>query len=127
MPLISAATAPTFTLPNAPHTVFIGLASPSRGAKETSVCRVTLAAGTPAVEHSLDREEVVVALAGRAVASFDGVRHEVGPGDALVVPAHQPFTLANPYSEPFDAVAVLPVGGMARMAGGNPFTPPWAE
>jgi quercetin dioxygenase-like cupin family protein len=127
MPLIPSATTPTFTLPGAPDTLFTGLASPSRGAKETSVWRVRLAPGTPAAEHSLDREEVIVALAGRAVASLDGARHEVGAGDALVVPPHEAFSLANPYTEPFEAVAVLPVGGRARIGDGEPFTPPWAE
>jgi quercetin dioxygenase-like cupin family protein len=127
MPVISAATAPTFTLPDAPDTVFTGLASPSRGTRETSVWRVRLGPGTPPTEHSLDREEVIVALAGRAVASLDRTRHEVGAGDALVVPAHQAFSLSNPYSEPFEAVAVLPVGGRARVGDGEPFTPPWTE
>ena len=127
MPVISAASAPTFKLPNAPHAVFTGLASPSRGAKETSVWRVTLGPGSPAAEHSLDHEEVIVALAGRAVASLDGVQYEVCSGDALIVPPHQAFSLANPYQEPFDAITVLPVGGKARIGGGDPFPPPWAE
>lgn len=127
MPVIPAATAPTFTLPDAPETVFTGLASPSRGARETSVWRVKLAPGTPAVEHSLNREEVIVALMGRAVASFDGVPNGVGAGDTLIVPPAVAFSLANPYTEPFEAVAVLPVGGRARVGDGEPFTPPWAE
>jgi mannose-6-phosphate isomerase-like protein (cupin superfamily) len=124
MPVISGATAPVFSLPNA---VFTGLASPSRGASETSVWRVSVVPGAPAEEHSLDREEVLVALSGRALASIGGVRYEVGPGDAIVVPAHQPFSLANPHAEPFEAVAVLPVGARAAMADGRRFTPPWTE
>jgi mannose-6-phosphate isomerase-like protein (cupin superfamily) len=124
MPVISGATAPTFHLGS---TLFTGPAAPSRGARETSVWRVRLAPNTPAAEHSLDREEVIVAIAGRAVAQFDGEAQPVQPGDGLVVPAHQRFSLANPYDVPFEAIAVLPVGGRAVMVGGEPFLPPWTE
>ena len=37
------------------------------------------------------------------------------------------FDLANPYEEPFEAVAVMPVGGRATIPGEAPFVPPWAE
>ena len=82
--------------------------------------------------HTLDREEVLVAVSGRAVATLDGTEHEVAAGDAVVVPAGTTFALrcaeVDSGDEPgFDAVAVLPVGGRARMLGGESFTPPWAE
>jgi quercetin dioxygenase-like cupin family protein len=128
MPVIPGATAPTFELPMAQRIVFTGLAAPSRGALETSVWRATLAPGKPADQHQLDREHVVVLLAGRAVATLDEIEHPVAAGDAIVVPPHQRFSLANPYDEPCEVVAVLPVGGRARMvAGGDWFTPPHAE
>jgi quercetin dioxygenase-like cupin family protein len=93
MPVIPAATAPTFTMPGLAVT---GLAAPSRGATETSIWRLTLAPGAPGSEHTIDREEVFVVLAGRAVATIDGDQHHLRPGDALVVPPHRPFSLANP-------------------------------
>jgi len=123
MPVIRRATAPVFELP---HASFTGLASPSRGAAETSVWQVTLPPGAPAVAHSLDREEVLVILSGHATATIDGQTVDVAPGDALIVPAHRLFSLANPHDQPLSAIAVLPVGGRATMAGGEPFTPPWA-
>ena len=46
-------------------------------------------------------------------------------GDALVIPAGESFSLSNPGAEPFCALAVLPVGGKAILAGGEPFSPPW--
>ena len=122
MPVIRGATAPVFTLPNA---TFTGLASPSRGAKETCVWRTLLHPGTRGDEHSFDHEEVLVAVSGRAVAVIDGMTHEVVPGDAVIVPTHTAFSLANPYQEPFEAVVSLPVGAVAHMAGGDtaiPFT-----
>src|SRR4029453_11012556 len=87
MPVLPAATAPTFAMPGLAVT---GLAAPSRGASETSVWRLTLAPGAPGSEHSVDREEVLVVLAGRAVATIDGADHPLRPGDALVVPPNRP-------------------------------------
>jgi mannose-6-phosphate isomerase-like protein (cupin superfamily) len=124
MPVAPALTAPTFT---APGLTVTGLAAPSRGATETSVWRLTLAPGAAGGEHTLDREEVFVVLAGHAVATIDGDDQQLRPGDALVVPPHCPFSLANPHGEPFEAVAALPVGGRVHIPGGHPFVPPWAR
>jgi quercetin dioxygenase-like cupin family protein len=124
MPVIPGATAPSFT---APGLAVTGLAAPSRGATETSVWRLTLAPGSTGSEHTVDREEVFVVLAGRAMATIDGAGQQLCPGDALVVPPHRPFSLANPHGEPFEAVAALPVGGRVHIPGSHPFVPPWAE
>ena len=122
MPIIRSSAAPQFTVPGLTVT---GLAAPSRGARETCVWRLSLAPDTPGTPHSVDREEIFVVLAGRAVATLDGEQLELAPGDALIVPAAQPFALANPHAEPFEAIAVLPVGGLAAMPAGAPFAPPW--
>ena len=122
MPIIRADAAPQFTIPGLTVT---GLAAPSRGACETCVWRLSLAPNTPGAVHSVDREEIFVVLAGRAVATIDDERLELAPGDALIVPAAHPFSLANPGAEPFEAIAVLPVGGLAAMPAGAPFAPPW--
>jgi len=124
MPIISGATAPTF---NAPQATCVGLASPSRGAKETCMWRVTIEAGAAGHEHSVEREEVFVALAGTALVTIEGEDRPFGAGDALVVPAHTPFKLANPGDEPLELVCVLPVGTRAYVAGEEPFTPPWVQ
>ena len=125
MPVIFASDAPTFRLADASHTVFTGLASPSRGAHETSVWRVALAPGTPAAVHSLDHEEILVVLAGQAVASISGAEYAIGPGDAIIVPSGAPFSLQNPHTAEFEALAVLPVGARASMGQDQWFTPPW--
>ena len=125
MPVIFAAEAPTFKLGDVPHTAFTGLASPSCGAHENSVWRVALAPGTPANSHSLDHEEVIVGLAGRAVAHIGGDEFAVGSGDAIIVPAGAVFSLANPHPDIFEALAVLPVGARASIGDGQWFMPPW--
>jgi quercetin dioxygenase-like cupin family protein len=113
---------PTFTLPSL---AVQGLAAPSRGARETCVWRLVLAPGAPGAVHSVDREEIFVGLSGRASATLDGVTHDLGPGDTLIVPAGHAFALANPTGEPFEALAVLPVGGRATLATGESIAPPW--
>lgn len=123
MPFIAHADAPVFEMHNA-H--FLGLASPGRGAQETATWIVTLAPMSTGAPHQLTREEVFVALEGRAIAVVGDATHELTPESALIVPAHTTFSLSNPGSVPFRAVAILPVGGQASVAGGPAFTPPWA-
>ena len=57
--------------------------------------------------------------------NLGGVEQSFSAGDALVVAAGEAFSLANPGSEPFEAIAALPVGGKAAMPGGEKFLPPW--
>lgn len=123
MPHIRAADAASFVLPGV---TFTGLASPSRGATETAVWQVAIAPGTPGMPHRLTREEIIIALSGQATATIGGQTHHMQPGDALVIPANTDFSLANPHAMPFNAVAVLPVGGMAQIGVDPAFTPPWA-
>ena len=122
MHLIKASAAPVFEIPGLS---VIGHAAPSCGAAETCVWRITLAPGTPATPHAIDREEIFVALSGAASVELDGREQVIAPGDTLVVPAGQTFALSNPNAEPFTALAVLPVGGRALLPGGEPFSPPW--
>jgi mannose-6-phosphate isomerase-like protein (cupin superfamily) len=123
MALVRADAAPAFSLPGLTVT---GLAAPSRGSRQLCAWRLRLAPGTPGTAHTVDREEVFLALAGCAEATLDGERLEVRAGDALIVPPGRPFSLANPGPEPFEAVAVAPAGVQAQVAGGEPFAPPWS-
>ena len=123
MPIIRHAEAPVFTLPGL---TVRGLASPKRGSVETCVWRLVLDPGAPGVPHAVTREEVFVATAGNAVAVIDGARHDLAPGDALIVPPGTEFALTNPHERPFEAVVSFPVGGQAKTAHGT-LTPPWAE
>ncbi|MEU7891990.1 cupin domain-containing protein [Nonomuraea sp. NPDC049152] len=123
MPVISGATAPVFTIG---ATRFTGLASPSRGAKETCVWRTTVAPGTVPNEHSFDREEVLVVVSGSGVARLAGTDHPVTSGDAIVVPAEVMFGLGNPHDEPLELIVALPVGALARLSDGTTIVPPAA-
>jgi mannose-6-phosphate isomerase-like protein (cupin superfamily) len=121
MPVINNQDAPHFDVAG---THVVGLAAPSRGAQETCAWRLTLAPGASSPDHTLDREEVFVALAGAARATLDGAGHDVRQGDGLIVPAGVEFRIATVGDEPFEAVACLPVGGRATVAG-EAAAPPW--
>jgi mannose-6-phosphate isomerase-like protein (cupin superfamily) len=123
MPFIASSEAPRFDMHGAS---FIGLASPTRGSMENAVWIVTLPPGTPPKPHQLTREEIFVGLEGRARAEVGGQRFEITPGSSLIVPPGIVFTIENVGETPFKAVAVLPVGGQALVAGQEAFTPPWA-
>ena len=109
-----------FIWPGCASDTFTGLAAPSRGARETCVWRVSHLHLGPTHTHSLNHEEIIVALAGGyAVASVAEDEYAIGPGDAMMVPANTAFSLANPHSEAFEAMAALPVGATARVAAGQ--------
>jgi mannose-6-phosphate isomerase-like protein (cupin superfamily) len=104
----------------------VGYASPSRGATDLSLWRLSLAPGEASPLHSLSREEVFLALAGSAVATIDGAPHAFAAGDCLVVPAGRPFLLAAG-EEGLDAVCAMAAGGKATLLPDGPtISPPWA-
>jgi mannose-6-phosphate isomerase-like protein (cupin superfamily) len=104
----------------------VGYASPSRGATDLSLWRLSLAPGETSPRHSLSREEVFLALAGSAVATIDGDEHPFGGGDCLVVAAGAAFVLAAG-DEGLDAVCAMAAGGKATLLPDGPtISPPWA-
>ena len=123
MPIVSLSNAPKFELPNV---TFTDLASPQRGSKENSVWRVTIAPNAPGLPHQLTREETIIALSGTAIAEIGKERHRLSEGDVIIVPAMTDFSLSNDGAGAFEAIAVLPVGGLAIIGDEVPFTPPWA-
>lgn len=123
MSVVSSEQAPVFDAGGG--TTIIGLASPSRGARDVAAWRVQFAPDTPSPTHSLTREETFVVLSGSVTARFDDHHETAGPGDALIVAAGTDFSLAA-QDGPAEAICIMPVGGEAVTADGT-FTPPWAE
>ncbi len=124
MPVLPAPAEPTHDLGGAR---FTSLATPTRGARDTSVWQVEIEAGTPAKPHSLTREEVFVVLEGTASVRLAGDDDTARAGDAIVVPAGIPFELSNASDGRLRLLCCMPVGGQARLEDGTTFTPPWAE
>src|SRR3954452_9576844 len=122
MTVIQRDDAPVFG--DVPGATFTGHAAPSRGASEVSLWTFELAAGTTSQLHHMDCEELFLAQSGAAVAVVDGVEHDVGPGDCLVVATGAEFSFRVGEAEPFRAVAAVRAGGQAVMDG-ETFPPPW--
>lgn len=124
MAVLPAPSQPTHDLGG---TRFTSLATPGRGATDTSVWQVEIAPGTPSTPHSLTREEVFVVLEGHARVVLGPVTDTASVGDAIVVPVGTDFELVNAGTTPLRLLCCMPVGGQARLGDGTTFTPPWAE
>jgi mannose-6-phosphate isomerase-like protein (cupin superfamily) len=124
MPVLTAPTTATHTLPGAS---FTSLATPARGSSSTSVWRVEISPGTPATPHQVTREEIFIILSGRASVRLGDERREANAGDAIVVPPDTPFEIAALGEQALQAICCLPVGGQARLGDGTTFVPPWAQ
>jgi mannose-6-phosphate isomerase-like protein (cupin superfamily) len=122
--LIRAHEGPRF---HAGGTTAVGYASPSRGASEISVWRVSIAPGSESPVHKLEREEIFMALAGQAIATIADQKHEVGPADCLVVGPGVDFQIRSTGDSPFEAVACMPAGATVTTDDGPPFVPPWTQ
>ncbi len=122
MPIIRGEKTSPFQLPGI---TFTPLAAPSLGALTNAVWRLEIAAQTPGSLHSLDKEEIFVALSGQAEVVLAGQVVQLHAGDTLVVPAGEPFSLANLGPDVFQAMAIAPAGIQATMPGGQAFAPPW--
>ena len=87
--------------------------------------RLTLAPQVEPWFGTVDREEIFFVLAGRSVVMLDGVEHKLEHDDVLIIPPHITFGIANPYDEPLEMIATLPVGGRGWVGTDEPFIPPW--
>jgi quercetin dioxygenase-like cupin family protein len=123
MPVITSPPAPTHEVGG---TKFTSLATPSLGSKRTSVWQVEIPAGEAPTPHELTDEEIFVVLDGAAAVTIGDLTAEARVGDTIVVPAGVSLALANAGEQPLRLLCCLPVGGQARLPGGEAFTPPWA-
>ncbi|HET9144453.1 cupin domain-containing protein [Actinophytocola sp.] len=123
MTVIRAAEAPRFELPGAE---FTALAAPSRGSAGLCTWRLSVHPDRPEPEpHTLDQDEVFMVLSGTVRATPDGA--ELGPGDAVVVPAGEPIALVNTGSTAAELYVAIRAGFTGTMADGSTISPPWAQ
>jgi quercetin dioxygenase-like cupin family protein len=121
--IIRSFDAPTFTQGG---TTAIGYASPSRGARDLSLWRISLQAGEASPPHALSHEEVFLILEGGGTATLDGEEHVLAAGDCLVARAGVPFVIAAG-EHGLGAVCAMAAGGQATILPDGPtITPPWA-
>ncbi|KJK58030.1 cupin domain-containing protein [Saccharothrix sp. ST-888] len=124
MPVVSADQATVHEIHGAR---FISYAAPATGSTELCAWRLEIAAGTPGVEHTITREEVLHVLSGAPVVTLDGERTVLSPGDTVIAPAGTRLKVDNPGEQAAHAWVTTSAGLQARMADGSVLTPPWAN
>lgn len=123
MTVIRAAEAPRFELPGVEFTV---LAAPSLGSADLCTWRLRVQPGREEPEpHTLDQDEVFMVIAGSVRVTPGGP--QLGPGDAVVVPAENPIAVVNTGAEPAELYVAIRAGFVGTMADGSTVTPPWSQ
>jgi mannose-6-phosphate isomerase-like protein (cupin superfamily) len=121
--VIRAAEAPRFELPGVE---FAGLASPSRGSRDICTWRLTVQPDRDEDKpHTVSEDEIVMVISGPVRATPGG--DELGPGDAVVIPAGDPILLVNTGTEPAELYVAIRAGFTGLMADGTKVSPPWAQ
>jgi quercetin dioxygenase-like cupin family protein len=92
-----------------------------------AVWRTTTAPGASGPLHHIDREHVVVVVAGQLSASVDGLEHLAGPGDAVVLPAGVARQLRNDGEVDLVTITAAIPGSTAQVGDGAPVAVPWAQ
>jgi mannose-6-phosphate isomerase-like protein (cupin superfamily) len=115
--------APRFTVEGAEVTAY---ASPSRGSQALATWRLSLAAGAGSPLHTLEVDEVFLALAGAAEFHAAGEVLRVEAGDGITVPANTEFRIVSVGAVAFEAAVSVPASIRARIGSGAAFVPPWA-
>ena len=105
----------------------VALVSPTTGSKETCAWHVSMAPGNPGQAHWVDHEQLFVVLAGSATAHLGAEEHVLEAGDALIVPAGETFSIANPNDDSFETLCIMPAGAVAHIPGQEPTVLPWAR
>jgi quercetin dioxygenase-like cupin family protein len=122
MPILKIDDAPAFDLAG----VYVrGLASPSRGALETTCYLVELGPGQRLPEHSHDHEEVFHVMSGNLTVALDGRETALAAGDTVMVPpgvSH--FSYAGPDGTA-ELLMMMPVGTIMIRPDGERAAPPW--
>jgi quercetin dioxygenase-like cupin family protein len=123
--LIRAAEAPHFEVHGAE---VVGYASPARGSASLAAWRLSLSPGAASPLHQLSVDETFIVLRGAADYEVEGNVLRVNTGDGVTVDANTSFRISAVGDQPFEAVAMVPMGRdrcEARVEGGLPFAPPW--
>lgn len=125
MSVIRAAGLPAIETPGGNATT--PLATPKTGAAEVSVIRQCQQPGGENPPHYHDREEVVVVLGGRVEVVIEGEHHNLGPGDAVILPPNALHRMRNRGDEPADWLLIATAGIRFFHADAAPAAPTWAE
>ncbi|MHC1558335.1 cupin domain-containing protein [Actinomycetospora sp. C-140] len=110
------------TTPNATMTTF---ASPTQGASRQALWRVEMAPGAVGPDHTMAGEQVWSVVAGGASVEVAGERHDLTPGDTLVLPGGEPRRVHADSTLGLEAVVTGVGDDVASGPGREPVVPPW--
>lgn len=102
-------------------------AAPSRGSSELCAWRAEIPADAKTSPHRVNKEEVILVLAGRLRMVHEGCDAIAEAGDALVVPPGTDVHITNAGTEPAVTWVTTSVGFAGTMADGSTFVPPWVR
>lgn len=105
----------------------VGIATPSRGAKEVSIIRQRQEPGGFNPFHTHDREEVLTMISGRITISVQDDPHSLAEGDTIVIPPGTPHQITNTSTETAEWLLIAPAGVRFFRDSGEEATPPWAQ
>lgn len=105
-----------------------GLATQSRGARQIEVWSSTVEAGQSTPIHSHNAEEVIVILKGKGEARRIGIETIQFEGPCtLILPGNERHQMANTGTEPYESIAVVPIGSKIFDENGVEMALPWRE
>jgi quercetin dioxygenase-like cupin family protein len=104
---------------------FYPMSNRSLGGTELALWQLRVAPGPAGLPHTIDREEVFVALAGELRLTVDGETVSLVAGDTLAVPAGSRLS-AGAGPEGATALVCTRAGLSAVLADGSVLSPPWA-
>lgn len=92
-----------------------------------AVWRTEMAPGSVGPVHRVDRDQVVVVVAGRLTADVDGEPTSVSAGDALLLPTGARRQLSASGSAALVTITASLPGASAVVGNGDPVPVPWAR
>ncbi len=105
----------------------VGLATPTRGAREVSVVRQRQTPDGFNPVHTHDREEVMIQLAGAVTVAAGDTRAVLGPGDTAIIPAGTPHRVDNAGDTDAEWLIVSAAGVRFFREDGQEAHPDWSR
>ena len=122
MPFTMLDEAPLFETENARMRTY---ATPSQNGSGLAVWRTEMEPAAAGPRHRADREQVLVVVMGRLRAVLGAEIRDLGPGDAVVVPAGVERMISNPFTEPAILISASEPDAVARTQAASHVPIPW--
>ena len=104
-----------------------GIATPSRGASQSSIVRQRQQPGGGNPPHFHDREEIMLVTRGSVAVTAGDTTTTLGPGDSLIVPANTTHQLATAGESEAEWLLIAPAGIGFFHESGARAEPVWAK